>query len=763
MPTVGSGNFSGNVTFTSTSPTQASGISQTLSSFVIQTPSTGLQLFSSVSQNSGSVIVTLRNILNGPGILFNLNNGNITISSDGTVVGPTGPTGAAGAPGIASSTGATGHTGPTGPTGPTGLPGNASSTGATGYTGPTGPTGALGPTGAVSTITGPTGWTGPTGSRGPIGVTGANSTVPGPTGPTGATGPSVTGPTGAASTVIGPTGPTGPVGPTGAVGAASTVVGPTGPTGPSVAVSSAMTPVIAASTTEIAQALAGRGVVANVTALRAITSSTNPEGLVYLEGYYGAQDGGEGLLFIGSSTTDNGGTIFNDASSRSWYRFSIKDGISVKWFGAKGDGTTNDYTALQNAITYCTAVGISPLIFPTGYYRTGTKLVIDTTGLRLAGHSTQNTLLQALTAGVGMFEVIGGAIAFENMWIDDPHLAINTMPTVQFNGCVESKITDCNITGGYIPLLVNGGAADNCFTRDKIYNSSGTASVVVQNAGACFFERVKIDQVWPTNVAPVASQLTGAWVASHSYSQNQVCSTGGYYLQCVSGGTSGSTAPTPLQFGSNIIDNGVTWQTACGTGTVAVNLDTGANVNYFHHCDMSGAYRGGIYLTNTLAGTGPQKNTITDSDCDSYLEFGLRATSGAGLLIENLTYANSCEAVSDGINLTTGFSGDATIRGCQIANVPYGIQIDAGVNTIITENQIYGSSGSAIQISANVTDFSIIGNALGTSEVWGFNTGSVTVATGASNRYVITLNNINGSGAISDGGSGASKSVVNNY
>ena len=199
MPQVGTGRIqpgTGAVILTPSASVPAGGttVSANLTSFSVQTPATGIQLYSGVTQTGGNVILYLNNITPGPGILMSVVNGIITIRSDGSVIGPTGPTG------------------PSGPTGPQGIQGITGPTGPTGAVGTTGPTGPLGPTGPI----GPTGPTGITGPTGPTGAAGTN----GVTGPTGSTGPSVTGPTGSG----GPTGPTGPTGPGGG--------GPTGPTGP---------------------------------------------------------------------------------------------------------------------------------------------------------------------------------------------------------------------------------------------------------------------------------------------------------------------------------------------------------------------------------------------------------------------------------------------------------------------------------------------------------------------------------------------------
>ena len=238
--------------------------------------------------------------------------------------GDPGPTGDPGGPGPAGPLGATGATGPRGNPGPAGIPGSGASglTGSTGATGPKGdrgnpgPQGNPGPDGADSTVAGPPGATGdpgPRGNPGPQGNPGpaASQGATGATGPRGASGPA--GPPGDDGTNgnPGPTGDPGPAGPPGDDGADGSP-GPTGNPGP-------------------------RG-------------NPGPPG-------------------IANYTANAPGAITRTVESR------LNDYVSVKDFGAVGDGSTDDTDEIQAALDS----GIKGIYFPPGRYRVRSNAAPNTT------------------------------------------------------------------------------------------------------------------------------------------------------------------------------------------------------------------------------------------------------------------------------------------------------------------------------------------------------------------------------------------------
>lgn len=112
--------------------------------------------------------------------------------------------------------------------------------------------------------------------------------------------------------------------------------------------------------------LTGISTLANIATLRSGTSDSLGTGPMYVQGYYVAGDNGGGWYTVGATAADNGGTVVNDASGRSWHLSLNGHPVSVLQFGAKADGTSDSTAACQTADTWSRANGSYPVSFPPG-------------------------------------------------------------------------------------------------------------------------------------------------------------------------------------------------------------------------------------------------------------------------------------------------------------------------------------------------------------------------------------------------------------
>lgn len=158
------------------------------------------------------------------------------------------------------------------------------------------------------------------------------------------------------NTIVGSPGATGPAGPT----------GPTGPSGP-----------------------AGEGVPAGGVQNALLMKSSSTDFDTRWSRYW--------------PVMDNGGQVFN-----------------VQTFGAVGNGTADDTTAVQNTINAVNLAGGGTVYFPHGVYKISTALTIYT-GVNIVGESQENTFISQVTTNQnGITGVDVASIFMQNILIQGP-------------------------------------------------------------------------------------------------------------------------------------------------------------------------------------------------------------------------------------------------------------------------------------------------------------------------------------------------------
>jgi hypothetical protein len=143
-------------------------------------------------------------------------------------------------------------------------------------------------------------------------------------------------------------------------------------------------------------------VVTSIANLKALSKTAFTEAIV--TGYYAQGDGGGGIYYYDSSDTtsaDNGGTIIVATDGGRW-KLDRQEIISVKQFGAKGDGSTDDTSAINSAFSALSTLG-KPLYFPAGTYMvressSGSGYAILNPGVSFYGDGMTLSTIKPLTS-----------------------------------------------------------------------------------------------------------------------------------------------------------------------------------------------------------------------------------------------------------------------------------------------------------------------------------------------------------------------------
>lgn len=165
---------------------------------------------------------------------------------------------------------------------------------------------------------------------------------------------------------------------------------------------------------------------------------------IWLASYYrnGLLGGGEFVARAGTAT-DDGGTICVPTGSSTWYwqRVSLSD-FNVSWFGAVGDSSTDNTTAIQNAMNAASSYGIATVRFPasTGFFKCGTIYV--PAGVTLMGSNRSKSLYGA-TVYLRKGSNVVVSPAFEGLWTKqsyfrlwDPDNTGSMISNVWFTNCL---------------------------------------------------------------------------------------------------------------------------------------------------------------------------------------------------------------------------------------------------------------------------------------------------------------------------------------
>ena len=411
--------------------------------------------------------------------------------------------------------------------------------------------------------------------------------------------------------------------------------------------------------------------------------------LVYVSSRTTDNDGGEGWwrFDAGSSATANGGTILApDVGPGRWIR-QYSDEVNVRWFGALGDGNTNDTAAF--AAAGAVAAAARHVLFVPGATYVLENWTPDA-NLYVRGEGTANTVLRRPNNAVTSFAVINltqTRVTLDNLNING-NKANNTLAsqTVAATAGGNYTIRNCIIQNA---KQVGGGFGAGLIFTNTTDQLSLTQSVV-ENCifQGCDAQGVAIANGWNITVKDCrASGNTGAGIAiapntltpnaiRHIIISGNFCSgNGGSGIEILGVDANNAILLPGLQIAYDVLVQNNTCNNNLNYGIAAQGTGINCNGNNCFGNGVANGFSAGILFNSYFS-------ICSDNVCVANALFGIDAGGAYESIIDN----NVCS-----------FNGGTTLTPTGI-----GINLGAAVNTSCDNNVLInngsGGAGNGIQI-----------------------------------------------------------------
>ncbi len=445
--------------------------------------------------------------------------------------------------------------------------------------------------------------------------------------------------------------------------------------------------------------------------------------------------------------------------------FSSRTFVSVKEFGAVGDGSNDDTAAIQAALN-----SGEPVYLPAGTYRITATLNITINGTKMhgAGRTSLQTRIAPANATMNAIRVAAqfAEVAHLEIW----PLQIQTAGyAVVFEfPAFYAALDNVFIHHCFNAVLMNNGTETriNRVALRALYGWAGIHMTGTVGSGTyrAILCDLSCDNPYPL---PLAADR-GAWTPNTSYAVGQTVHVGGAVYQCSQSGTSGSSGPSGFAsgFDTNMVDGSARWLFTCNDLTWVLLDSYGYSLIGTQLALISGAY--GIRMIDS-ANTGtsyPVWILGYDIEIDHPYFTGVSLERGEGFQVTTFWFGSSLS--DNGIRIGPQFRGEVSIlNGRIMGNKNNGVLIENGpLDTLVTGCQIGDNGGNGVVAAAGASRFIITGNRIGDLIGVGGNAQpyGVFIAAGNGGNYIVNGNNTQGNqiAGIADGGTGPFKNITDN-
>lgn len=400
-----------------------------------------------------------------------------------------------------------------------------------------------------------------------------------------------------------------------------------------------------------------------------IPSYTLGTTMIMVSGFITPGDHGINAIYTSQGATSGGPMAIQDASG-TWFNLILSNPVNPGWFGAIGDGVTDD-TAAINA-----ALATGSVFLPPGIYKVTSQLtpisnskIFGVKGLSIILKSANSHVFYL--ADLSNVEISGITIKGQRTIYTGTYHAIYVQSVS--SGGQKISITDCEISdiagAGIIVLGLVGAQYNNVRIENNTLVNIGYHPIICQGYINETFIRGNYINGYSLDVADAVGITTGRYASHHVVSDNYIIGTTPYAGSTSCHGISIDTA-TGTTVTGNTIENTVGYGIEVGIAT-----DTTVASNVIRNGQraaiaVSGNSAGALYSSHTSI-TG---NTCYACNSGIYSFIGTPngVTKHQGLVVSgNFVYGST----TDGITIfDTQYFG--IFSNVCIANANYGIYVE---------------------------------------------------------------------------------------
>jgi len=471
-----------------------------------------------------------------------------------------------------------------------------------------------------------------------------------------------------------------------------------------------------------------QGFVSTIANLRAASVSGLSSG--YQEsvaGYAAPGDGGAGIFIYMTASTlaDNGGTVIQPTSGAGrWLRAFDGNEVNVEWFGAKGDGATNDQPSIQAAINAVSAAGGSVKL-ANKKYEIAAALKIQANHVSLRGAGQQLTILEVTGLsqdGVDCTSATPGQTiampALSGFKVQTQSSKTSSGAGVALINTSLAKIVDLHVDGFATGMLLQAATNSNV---QRVECSCGTSTFdfvgfcLFGGTGSAFYPQAS--SMYRDCIVD-ASNNTGTSIGFKIYG-NAIADI---YLD----------QPGTLNCSYGISIDGSSASVPQGGNPVPYNWDIQIHTPVIDQFKVHGIL---ISNNSTIGQIGISEGWT--NPLGSTAGSGVYISSSRGVKIQGMQW-NNIASVPNQKGCTVDSSSDVALIGNKSVNTRFGIYLlnssATSVHACTVYNDANNAGGTGI-LCSGATDCSFTGNIVDGTNAVGFYTDS----TGARNTFTANV------------------------